>query len=74
MWVGLSIVKIWLNINNIIQKIKYNWQLTEWKNEDSKEHDDDITPHIVAGVVEGDAAAILECLEATPANHRGCIR
>ena len=53
-----------------LQNIEYNCQLTEWENKDSKEHDDDVAPHIVTGVVEGYAAAILKCLKAPPANHR----
>ena len=52
--------------------IEYKFlQLTEWKYEDSEEHDDDVAPHVVTGVMKGNTAAILKCLIAPPANHWG---
>ena len=44
---------------------------TERQNENSEEHGDDVAADIVAGVLEGDAAAVFKLLEAAPTNDRG---
>ena len=49
---------------------KYN-RHTERQNENSEEHGDDVAADIVAGVLEGDAAAVFKLLEAAPTNDRG---